>query len=68
MTKSRNLPWATERYRAKNELRKQCRANNPHAYREGRRNRRAYTVNGAFGNIANREIYGFCIIGTSLNW
>lgn len=52
------------KWQRKNELRKEAKTADPRAYREGRRNRRLYAVNGAFGHTTGRT-FNWCAIGTS---
>ena len=51
-------------YAEKNTRRRTCRNKSKHLYSQGRYNRRAFAVNGAFGNEP-AAIYNLCALGTT---
>jgi hypothetical protein len=51
-------------WQRKNQLRKEAKSADPRAYREGRRNRRMFANNGAFGHWSGRT-FNWCALGTS---
>ena len=48
----------------KNDRRKRARSESKHKYNQGRFNRKAYCVGGAFGDLP-AALYNLCVIGTT---